>query len=378
MFISLARLFLVSVVASLAAMSQAATIVAEQIDGKIVVHVSGSIEPGDENEFRRLSLEYSDALVVLTSSGGHLAPAIEIGKMIRLAGYDTVVVSEAECASSCALIWVAGQRRWMAENARVGFHASYRKENGLPVESGVANAMIGHYLTTLGFGPDAILFATSAGPSDIRWLDKAAADATGLYFRRIPAEWTKRLASRSQSLPLPPPMPPAIKKSRPAGPQEAPATSDYETVALHWLWGHQGAVEIYTVDRPASRKRYLVAAPQGVDAGDLTTLVTLYDAGGNWIAYTYTADSISLFDADRVYRAGPDVFVWVSDPEGELEAQSLLKLSCEKGTWGLVEGLLVDADGSVHSRFDFRADFETRPVRTDTNAHDLLKTVCWK
>lgn len=147
-----------------------------------VIYIEGDITHGDEKKFRDISLNLKSAIVVLNSDGGSLSPALEIGRIIRVAGYDTVVLDKSVCASSCALIWLAGVDRGVLGSGRVGFHAAYRDNQGRLEEVGAANALIGGYLTSLGLPTKAILFATSAPPDGILWLTDVGSKESGIDY----------------------------------------------------------------------------------------------------------------------------------------------------------------------------------------------------
>lgn len=151
-------------------------------DGIELIAIQGDIAPGDEEKFRALSIKLDDALVALSSDGGSLLTAIEIGKMIRLKEYPTLVVDDYECISACALIWVAGSTRYIAPGGRVGFHASYRDEGGRKVETGLGNALVGRYLTLLNLPEKAVLFATAAPPDSVLWLTADNMGEAGIEF----------------------------------------------------------------------------------------------------------------------------------------------------------------------------------------------------
>lgn len=141
-------------------------------NGAAILSLDGEISLDDADRFRALSQKYNSAVVVLNSAGGRLFPALEIGRIIKSKGYTTLVADDAICASACALIWVASTSRFLSPLGNVGFHASYRDNNGKLEESGVANALIGSYLAKLDFSESAIIFATSAPPTEISWLHK--------------------------------------------------------------------------------------------------------------------------------------------------------------------------------------------------------------
>lgn len=151
-------------------------------DGTEVIFVDGEITVGDEEKFRELTIKYKSAVVVLNSPGGVLKPALEIGRQVRLRGYSTIILEERECASACALIWLAGTRRIISGSGRVGFHASYIDEGGRKVESGVANAMVGFYLSQLNLSENAVIFATLAPPDEVKWITSESVESTPIEF----------------------------------------------------------------------------------------------------------------------------------------------------------------------------------------------------
>jgi hypothetical protein len=77
-------------------------------------------------------------------------------------------------------MWLAGAPRFAGEGAQIGFHAAYLEQSGAPVVSGVANALVGAYLTKLGLSEKAIAFVTSAPPEGMEWLDSSKAQAIGI------------------------------------------------------------------------------------------------------------------------------------------------------------------------------------------------------
>lgn len=143
------------------------------------ISIAGEIEPGDVAKFRREALKADRAVVALSSDGGRTAPAIEIGRLVRLRGYDTLVLNSESCNSACALIWLAGEKRYLSKSAKVGFHATYLERGGAKQESGVGNAVVGSYLASLSLSERAVVFATSAPPDRLNWLSHANAAEKG-------------------------------------------------------------------------------------------------------------------------------------------------------------------------------------------------------
>lgn len=148
--------------------------------GTQLITVVGDIEPGDVDTFRKLALKTEAAIVILQSDGGSTAAAVELGKIIRLRGYDTLVVNDGACNSACALIWLAGRERLLSKSAKIGFHATYTERGGKKQESGVGNAVVGGYLTSLGLSERAVIFATEAPPDRLNWLSHTNAAELGI------------------------------------------------------------------------------------------------------------------------------------------------------------------------------------------------------
>lgn len=173
--------------------------------GQVVIQLTGEIKSGDEERFRALSLQHPKAVVQLQSPGGALAPALEIGRIIRIAGYSTVVLQNDTCVSACALIWLGGRVRYL--DGRVGFHAAYRDNEGLLQESGAANALIGNYMTLLGLPSKAVVFATAAPPDKVLWLDAANKELSGIDFELPLQQPPLKMAPTAPVLSIPPPSP---------------------------------------------------------------------------------------------------------------------------------------------------------------------------
>lgn len=182
-------LFAIAVGVGLATSAFAADIKAtppKDSDDAAFIVIEGEIKAGDDNTFRKIAAEFSDAIVLLNSEGGMIGPAMDIGRTIKIRGYKTAIYKTGTCASACALIWVAGSKRVIFEGGQVGFHASYLDTDGSKLETGVGNALVGHYLSQLGFGEKTVVFATLAPPDKILWLNDKTALMSGIEFETIP------------------------------------------------------------------------------------------------------------------------------------------------------------------------------------------------
>ena len=151
--------------------------------GDVTLELSGIIELGDD---ARVAVAASGsprpAAVSLSSLGGNVQAALAIGALVRREGLKTVVPARAVCASACGLVWLAGTPRAMGEEAHVGLHAAYLRRNGVSVETGAANALIGAYLDRLGFDDRAIVYLTGAAPDEMTWILAADRQRYGIAF----------------------------------------------------------------------------------------------------------------------------------------------------------------------------------------------------
>ena len=164
----------------LASSANAADISVSELDssGRVWVTFEGDIVPSDVLQFQLKTSTISKAIVVMHSDGGSVLAGIEIGKIIRLRNYMTLVPDNASCASACAIAWLGGTTRYMAAKARIGFHAAFNRETGQ--ETGVGNALIGSYLSQIGLPDRAVIYVTRASPQSMTWLTMSDAQETGI------------------------------------------------------------------------------------------------------------------------------------------------------------------------------------------------------
>ena len=173
----------VAMVAGLAT-AQAAEFEVHRGDDLNVLVVTEEILPGDDEAFlvalTEATADGEGALVVLASPGGALGAGMHMGLMIAEAGVPTFVPENEVCASACALAWLAGAPRMMTTQSEIGFHQPYDEREGEMVPSIEANAVVGHYIATIGEGPEIVSFAVSAPPDQMAWLDMGTAHMIGL------------------------------------------------------------------------------------------------------------------------------------------------------------------------------------------------------
>ena len=156
------------------------------IDGRDTIVVNGQINTGDDQAFIRLASGLDHALIFLNGPGGNMITALNIGRYVRTRGWDTAVAEKQLCMSACAVLWLAGTNRYMADTALIGFHAAYRVEQDKAVESSIGNALVGAYLNSLGLSDKAVIYITYSPPEDIQILTKADARAVGIEAAPLP------------------------------------------------------------------------------------------------------------------------------------------------------------------------------------------------
>lgn len=136
------------------------------------------------------------------SDGGSLVAGIQIGETIRLKNFSTLVPNGKRCASSCALAWLGGTRRFMGPESKIGFHSAYNGDTGQV--TGPGNALVGAYLNKIGLPYDAVVYITSASPDSITWLSKADAEKIGIevaFFQLSPPTARKAVTPTASAPP---------------------------------------------------------------------------------------------------------------------------------------------------------------------------------
>lgn len=143
-----------------------------------IVVVQGTLDPADGERFFAKIAALSSAVVRFQSNGGSVVTGIQIGEMIRLKDFHTVVPAGARCASACALAWLGGSHRFMGPGARIGLHAASDPKSGRV--TGVGNALLGAYLNRVGLPYSAVVYIAQAAPDSVTWLSFADARRLGI------------------------------------------------------------------------------------------------------------------------------------------------------------------------------------------------------
>lgn len=96
-------------------------------DGEGVLLAFGTITPGTAKVFENALLGREEKIteIILHSPGGSVNDALEMGKLVRESEFNTRVVANGYCASSCPLVFAAGVERVAHETSWIGVHQVY-------------------------------------------------------------------------------------------------------------------------------------------------------------------------------------------------------------------------------------------------------------
>lgn len=176
------------VLAVAAAPASAATLMSTTMaDGTPVIAMTGLIAVGDKEAFLlEMTTKPTPRALILSGDGGDVIVAMQIGENAR--NLKTIVPAGYSCVSACALIWLAGNPRVRETGAEIGFHALYVTKNGVKTVSAPGNALLGAYLTILGFKPEAIIHMAEAGVDTITPLKPEDRARYGITYQDAPPE----------------------------------------------------------------------------------------------------------------------------------------------------------------------------------------------
>lgn len=145
-------------------------------DGLVALFVQGEFAFEDDlAEFRSLAVSRKPAIVVFNSPGGNIFKALELGRLIRLFGLDTVQFRGVDCSSACAFAFMGGVHRY-ADPGTIGMHrasledfAKYSAEAAASDVQLLTGILI-EYMTQMGVDPGVLQLALQYDSQDMRYL----------------------------------------------------------------------------------------------------------------------------------------------------------------------------------------------------------------
>lgn len=150
------------------------------------IKLSGIIAPGDEAAFAAISAGMPRSVLLTTGPGGSVGAAIAIGTDLHNRGWSTLVPAGATCASACSMIWLAGNRRMLADGGLVGFHAMSIRQDGIAMETHRPDVDLRRWLNQLGYSEDTTATIVNTPSRLVRWLDRLELQANGISSEAYP------------------------------------------------------------------------------------------------------------------------------------------------------------------------------------------------
>ncbi len=143
-----------------------------------VVLINGPIETGDSRRFAGFlaSLDKASYRFALNSPGGAVYEALEIGRRVREAAADTLMLPGTACLSACPYILAGGVRREVSVFSAVGMHQHYYETPGyVPAFFAVEDIQHGQgqtmeYLIGMGIDPGLMVYSLNTPPDEIYML----------------------------------------------------------------------------------------------------------------------------------------------------------------------------------------------------------------
>jgi hypothetical protein len=286
-----------------------------------IIRINGEMVDTDAAKFGDKINSSKHVIVEFNSEGGLTYTGIAIGDLIRKYHYETLVKAGDYCVSACALAWLAGSPHWIEENAAVGFHAA-RLGRDSTTPDGAGNAVVGAYLSGLGFSYETIAFLEKANPTDMHYLTYQENQTYHIDAQTGSPETQTTVAERTQA-PAPAVVAPAPAPAFPAPDPVAPAMPAMTPIAVGEKadWGAMGQW-IQAASRSTYDAAVALAASIQSQRPDQNVSVFLSDTG-QWfvVALGPYAEAQGVLNAlvmkgnipkDSIVRTGNhfDKFVW--------------------------------------------------------------------
>jgi hypothetical protein len=103
--------------------------------------------------------------VILSSRGGRTWEAERIARQVQARGLNTVI--RGKCESACTYIFLAGNRRWIEDGGKIGFHQAYFPGSSVIAQQ-LLNRKMGNYYFAVGL-PEWFVKRTLATTSATMW-----------------------------------------------------------------------------------------------------------------------------------------------------------------------------------------------------------------
>jgi hypothetical protein len=174
------------------------------------IFLDGQIDLGAPTRFKALVAQKkipANSMVYLNSPGGSLLAGLELGRLIRKAGFFTAVRARGTlnlklgndrhnadpgvCLSACTLAYLGGTFRWLDPKSVYGVHRISGNGDFGPDAAQVASSMVVQYIREMGGDTDLFDEMTRAGREEINVLSKRHLEALGVVNNGVErARWS--------------------------------------------------------------------------------------------------------------------------------------------------------------------------------------------
>lgn len=144
--------------------------------GRILL-ISGPITPAASDAFQTALMGQTPPdTIALHSPGGVVTEALRIGRLIREAGFDTLITADAVCNSACPFILFGGEARLVSAEGWVGLHQAFLDRNSILTARETAitvqalQAKVIGYIDEMGIDPLVMTHALATPPDQIYYL----------------------------------------------------------------------------------------------------------------------------------------------------------------------------------------------------------------
>jgi ATP-dependent protease ClpP protease subunit len=161
------------------------------IGDRIIIHAKGAISDDEVTAFNAWwktlpphaaeRMRVGTITLALDSPGGMIDGARHMTDWVKENKVDTVVPNGATCASSCVMIWGAGEHKFAGENAQIGVHgaSSMLASNDAKVADAQGTLFVARTLADEKAPATVIAAVATTPPSDVHWLIPADLVAWG-------------------------------------------------------------------------------------------------------------------------------------------------------------------------------------------------------
>ncbi|MDR6904207.1 SH3 domain-containing protein [Rhizobium miluonense] len=201
--------------------------------------VNGEFESTDDlSKFVTSAQISSTQAVTFNSSGGSVAKAMELGRLIRSLHLITMQARGLECASACSLAFMGGTLRF-AQPGAIGVHkSSFSDDTTLNVADAVSavqqmTANVIAYMTEMGVDPAVLQLALTYNSDDIRYL--SGSEMEKYHLTMTEAQPREAPPAQTATMPLPSIAPLALPPAGQAASQQPSTQASLPPIAAEPL-----------------------------------------------------------------------------------------------------------------------------------------------